>query len=425
MHLHELFTRLSPELPALLALTQRKPSLTSQAQVISWLETSGQIDQLYALSEAHGVSLLMYRGLTSIPDKPAALAKLSTRLAKELTEKAILYEFIYPGQLARLLAELGNEGVETIVVKGYAWGQVIYQQPALRPYNDFDLLVRESQLEIAEQVLTRLGYWPDETQFSRAWYRAHHHHLAPFVHQHYLPVEVHWGLVTPGSRIMVLVETVWKHAQRLEIHGVTTYTLSLEHALIYLCIHAISTHLFEMGLRGLCDVQELIAVHGDIVNWNTVFETSQQWRCERHVYLMLQLVSVAFGIPLPQTVLRRLREQDIAPSFLEYCVVNVLATAITGLPRSSGLAQVWQETNPFYRLRLAIRQFLPSRSTVAKQYDLNVDDPKVWLFYPCWQLLLLRRHFKTTWQLFQSNQETLEKARREATRRQLISWLEQ
>ena len=410
--------RLPPELPLLLALTRRQLPPDVEGQITAWLAAGGQPNQLYALAETHGLEMLLYRGLAALRDN--SLADLTARLEHTLTENAVLYEFVYPGQLAALLDALERAGVETLVLKGFALGQTVYGQAVLRPYGDFDLLVRESWLETAEQALIALGYQPDESQASRAWYRAHHHHLAPLVHPTHLPVEIHWGLVTPGSSIVVNVDDVWAEARPLEVSGVWTRVLSPEHLLVYLCIHAVQTHLFEMGLKPLCDVRELL--DASALDGKRVAETCHRWRCERHVSLMLRLLELVSGVRPP--VSATLGQAEIDPPLLDYCLDNLLTTAVAGLPESSGLVRAWQERQPRRRLRYVITRLLPSRETVADEYQLSAHSPKVWLHYPRWQWMMLRRHFKTAMRLLRGDPAALAEARDEAVRRELLAWLD-
>lgn len=419
------FDELSPELRILLFCMHWSPSDSQREQVIAQLSSGVNHESLYALAEEHGLQMLLYRGLAPLSAQLPNLEELVQRLGQELTVGAVLYEFVYPQALADILKALSEAGVDTVLLKGYALGQMLYNQPTLRFYSDFDLLVRVEQLDAAERQMTVLGYEPDEQQYPRTWYRENHHHLAPFVRDGSLPVEVHWNLVEPAvsGHMQIDLDSIWTESRSFNVNDVTTRILCLEHLLVHLSIHAVTIHFFEMGLKPLCDVCTLLERYGERLDWDKLIRTSLDWRCGRQVYLMLRLVSELFEIKLPEAALRRLSPEDIAPSFLEYSLVNVLSTAIVGLPESSGLAQIWQEKNAVHRWRFIARQLFPPRVSISEQYGLQPRDPRLWLYYPGWQFKFIQRHLKNALRLLRADHATLESARYEAMRRELSEWL--
>lgn len=54
---------------------------------------------------------------------------------------------------------LAAAGVPVILLKGIAYAGTVYPDPAHRPMSDIDLLVRPSDIALAERTLARLGYW--------------------------------------------------------------------------------------------------------------------------------------------------------------------------------------------------------------------------------------------------------------------------
>jgi putative nucleotidyltransferase-like protein len=419
------FDNLPSELQILLFCIRHNPSDAQREKVVLLLRAGVSDERLYSLAAAHGLQMLLYRGLIPLRTQIHALEGLLKRLEQELTSSAILYEFIYPQELADILTALVGAGIDTLMLKGHALGQMLYDHLSLRPYGDFDILIRVEQLKAAEQQMAALGYTPDESQYPDAWYRENHHHLAPYIRAGSLSVEIHWNLVESkvSNPIQIDLETLWKQAQPFNVNGVTTRILCPEHLLIHLSIHAVTIHFFEMGLRPLSDVCALLERYSESLDWERLVQTSLSWRCERQVYLMLRLVSELFEINLPDTILQRLSLDGIAPSFLEYSLTNILSMAIVGLPESSGLAQVWQEKDSTHRFVAIAKRLFPPRALVAAQYGFHAGDMRIWLYYPRWQVNLIRRHFKNALHLLRAEREVLERARYETMRRELLEWL--
>ncbi len=87
---------------------------------------------------------------------------------------------VFHEALREALAMLADRGIPTLVLKGAALAEIVYENIALRPMRDLDLMVRVSDLDEAARGIVALGYRPSEKYQSEAWYREAHHHLAPY-----------------------------------------------------------------------------------------------------------------------------------------------------------------------------------------------------------------------------------------------------
>lgn len=407
------------ELSLLIGCTAPGYTPEMRQHVTRLLDAPVNEDRLYELAKLHHLTMPLYRGLVRLN----IYSPLRARLEAEMTEQAIEYEFIYPQQLALVLAELHAAGIQTLVLKGHALGQMIYQQPVLRPYSDFDILVLPDALEQAAAALRRLGYYPEAGPDFPPDYHLHHHHLAPYLHPEWLPVELHWRLVVPSDTLHVDMDSVWANAQPMQVNGVDTRALLPEHLLIYLALHAVSNHLFDIGLRVLVDVNEVIAAC--TLDWQRVVATSREWGCARQLYIVLRMAHEVYDTGVPETVLHDLCPQGVAPELLIYCLTNMLNTTVAGLKQSSGLAEAWQVPDPALRWRQIISRLFPPSAEVAAAYGLDAGDWRRWLVYPRWQAALIRRHLTNALRLVRADPVLLESARQEAIRRDLLEWVAQ
>ncbi len=409
--------RQTPELDFLVLCTHRQiTEFVRQRAHQLW--TSGlDHSYLYQLARFHHLDMLLYHGLVRLGIE----SPLRDQLADDLTQHAVLYEFIYPQQLAALLAGLQKANVPALLLKGHALGRYVYEQPALRPYIDFDLLIPLEQSETALNVLASLGYRADDTFDYPADYHMQHHHFAPQVHAEWLTVELHWRLVTPLGGVHVDLDSVWANSQTVEINGVPARILSPEHCLIYLALHGINTHLLDVGLKALCDVAQVIAAGP--LDWDKITAVCHDWHCARQVWLMLRLVSEFYGEVVPSEVFTALCPQGIPTTLLRYSLSNVLNAAAAGLEQSAGLAQVWQMPDPARRWQMILGRFFPPSSQIAQNYQLDPHDWRRWFYYPRWQATLIRRHGRTAFSLLRADPEIIEQARQEKSRQDLIAWV--
>lgn len=409
-----------PEMQFLVLCLHRQltPAQKHKAHALAQGGIDGQ--KLYDLAMDSDLPMLLYRGLLQLQPLPA-LADLLARLESVFTSNAIYYEFVYPQQLKQIAAACASAGAETLLLKGYILGQTIYEQPALRPYGDFDILVHEADLDTAEQQLVALGYYADESQHPRGWYRQHHHHLAPYLHNEWLPVEVHWDLSYNLYRtaVHVSLDEVWAQSQVVRIDEVEARTLCPEHNLIYMCIHAVNIHLFSMGLKPLCDVAELLSQYSAQLDWEAVISASQRWGCARHVCLMLSLVSGIFEVELPPAVLDRLVQGGFDPDYVDYSIASILSDVEV----EWGLGLIMQQVGLRRKWFAVSRRFFPTRERVARRYGQRADSPLVWLYYPVWYGGLIQRFTGSLWRLMRNRQTAAAFSHHESTRARLLNWL--
>jgi hypothetical protein len=413
-----LLSKAAPDTEWALLIDCTAPQLSLETRQRALHQLAAGVDEgrLYALAQAQQMTMLLYRGLLSLnADLP-----LRDRLDAEMTGQAVLYEFVYPQQLEAVLSALHAAGVETLVLKGHALGQMIFRQPVLRPYSDFDILVLPDKLEQAAIVLKEMGFFPDSDPAFTPDYHLNHHHIVPYLHTEWLPVEVHWRLVSGPAQVDM--DAVWAGAQPMVVGNVGTLALLPEHLLIYLALHA-AMHLFDMGLRALADVNEVMAVCS--LDWDQVVRTSREWRCARQVYVLLRMVCALYGADrVPERVLHDLCAEGIEPELLGYCLSNMRETAVGGLKQSSGLAEVWLTGSPARRWRSMVKRLFAPSAEVAAAYGLAAGNWRRWLLYPRWQAALIQRHLPSLSGLVRADPTVVEKARQETIRRDLLAWME-
>lgn len=85
----------------------------------------------------------------------------------EAHRRSLVSHGIHYRWLERVLERLEAEGVEAVVWKGAALGNLLYPDAASRQIGDLDLLVRAGERAAAEGVLAALGFTPERP--SEAW----------------------------------------------------------------------------------------------------------------------------------------------------------------------------------------------------------------------------------------------------------------
>lgn len=225
-----------------------------------------------------------------------------------------LYNTVMLRELGEVLEALERGGVRPVVLKGAALAGRLYRNVGLRTLSDLDLLVRPSDLPVADQALRRRGYAQRVDPRFRSLYR-HHHHTAPYAPPRGHPrVELHTGLVSPDHGLHPDLERMRARCRQAAFHRVQAAILCPEDQLLHVCLHLSLSDRFVRGLKDLLDIDGLVRESADL-DWDLFLATVEDAGLGRPVLYALGLAGHCLHTPLPRAVMRRLRRHRLP--FLE------------------------------------------------------------------------------------------------------------
>ncbi len=171
----------------------------------------------------------------------AQLSPASRHQVDEMQRKAKFSSFVWIETLKSTLAAFHADDIPVIALKGPSLAERIYGDPSLRTCVDLDLLVRNSDLARAENLLTGVGFIPNShaDDYHRPWSRQG------------INLELHHNVENPRA-FDFNVEAAWARAIPAEFHGASLWLMAPADELLYLCLHAVR-HRFER----LCLVLDL------------------------------------------------------------------------------------------------------------------------------------------------------------------------
>lgn len=151
---------------------------------------------------------------------------------EEIGRQARFSAFLWSSTLKSTLAAFHRAGLPVISLKGPWLAERLYGDSALRSCRDLDLLVRQSDLRQAEDLLSELGFLPDgrRDDYHRPWRRD-------------CIVELHHNVENPLAFDLGM-EDVWTRAQLAQFNGVPARLLAPADELLFLCLHAVR-HRFD------------------------------------------------------------------------------------------------------------------------------------------------------------------------------------
>jgi hypothetical protein len=209
----------------------------------------------------------------------------------------------------RILPALQEADISAIVLKGPVLSRLVYPDPALRPYSDIDLNVREpDELRVVETLLgVGLEEVPHGAEVERLTH-AHHVHGGGAFHRVFLAptggvmVELHLDPLQMGLR-PTREAARWERAQPMdELPG--ALMLSLEDQIIQLSVH-VHKHGFNR-LIWLKDLDLLVRTYGDELDWHAIRAGAGAEGVAGSVWYALSLAAAVLATPVPAGPLRSL-----------------------------------------------------------------------------------------------------------------------
>jgi len=182
-------------------------------------------------------------------------------------------------QLGGILMEFKNLGIRALLLKGPALSRSAYPDPAMRIYNDIDLLVHPGDMEKAGKALKDLGYEKEEGTFAFGLRRFHcEEEFAHTRRKDYLKIELHWQTHYFFSlNQSVTVPELFSRSLSVKSASFTFETLSPADAVLNSAIHMALTHRREIKLIWIYDVYLLLKRLVSMDDWRELRKRSVDW----------------------------------------------------------------------------------------------------------------------------------------------------
>lgn len=261
---------------------------------------------LLQLAAWHRVMPLLYRSLRGAPSQAVPESVLTQ--IEAYVRAAAGNSLFLTGELLRLLKRFEAQGIPAIPFKGSALAFFLYGDPALRQFNDLDILLHQEDLPAAKTLMLSLGYQP-EYQLTR---RQEKIYLQNRFHDRFtlargdtrINVELHWDIMPGDFPFHPDWKGIWERCEPLSLASATMTTLSPEDLLLFLCMHG-SKHSWER-LQWLCDVAQLVRCHATM-DWGKVMEQAKTSIGQQMLFLGLFLANDILGTPIPRELEQKIQ----------------------------------------------------------------------------------------------------------------------
>ena len=244
-------------------------------------------------------------------------------------------------QVGRVLEQ---EGIQTMALKGVAYLAASLPPHRWRSLSDIDLLVREQDIDRAEQALKRSGWGPsgEFDNYDQHYYRDWMHEVPPLRHHsRETEVDMHHNLAPPVSRIRIDAALLWDGSIALgEPDGRPVRILGEADMLLHNAVHLFMNDELRGGLRDVVDFRDLFEhfVQRDPRFERRLLARARELGCGRPLYYAVstaqRLVGLAPSAGFLGEVERDAPAYPIAP-LMAWLIEQVLAPRRLGSLRSA------------------------------------------------------------------------------------------
>jgi hypothetical protein len=344
-----------------------------------------RIDQqsLLDLCKAEDLGALCFHRLSRSAwrdDWPASLCDALSETARVQTGA----ELLRGRETRAVLDALSSAGVRSILIKGTPLAYTVYEAPVLRPRDDTDLLVAETDVAAARQVMTSLGY-ATTVHCSDLFSQFEVQKLDRFGVCH--AFDVHWKISTqPVFADVLTYREMLPHAVPVPALGAAAIAPSHVDALLFACIHPVMHHQNAERFLWTYDTH-LLASRLTPGGFDDFARRATRKRVAAVCAHELRLAQTLFGTAVPPDVIGALSSAADEPS-AEYLASqrrwhDELASSLRGLPRFAD------------RVKLMRHVLLPSPGYMLGAYGLRGKPLAPWLL----PALYVHRNVRGAWKI--------------------------
>ncbi|MBI4001092.1 MAG: nucleotidyltransferase family protein [Nitrospira defluvii] len=282
-------------------------------------------DLVWHLAKTNGVVPLVYQNLVKIC--PSVIPSGTHEALRRHIQANALLNTLLAKELVTVLEALAAKGIRAIPFKGVTLAQTAYGDFSLRECADLDLIVDQSSIPLARQVLWSQGY-----QLTSKDERSQCESDEPYnffqKKNGIVAVDLQWVMARQHFAFRLDRGVFWTRLKPVHLPGKSILGLCPEDLLILLCVHG-SKHGWEQ-LKWVCDVAELIH-RRKTLDWSRVLFQAGEWGCRRMVLLGLAVAANLFDIRVPKAVLQEIQSDPDIPTCVRHMPKELLKNPQEGI----------------------------------------------------------------------------------------------
>lgn len=308
----------------------------------------------YSLSQSGKIDLLT---------KESQLALRKSYLAV-LSKNMKIY-----GELAKLLERLNDEEIPVIVLKGAALAELLYENIAIRPMQDIDLIAKGDDIKRINDILLELNWENQEHLSTSGFHKEFSKHIS-YVTGRVL-MEIHPKLYEFPKL------DPWANAVSAKICSNNTFILGKEDFFLHLCIH-LEDHYrtgLETNLIWYIDIANFLQRYQDDINWDYVAKISSESKFDGIIHSILREINQSFNGSIPDHIINKFTadKSDLSIEKVFNHVSNPIKHFFALMAEVSGPRNASLKNRAF----IIFRNIFPCKAYMVEKYEIKNEN----LFY--------------------------------------------
>lgn len=222
--------------------------------------------------------------------------------------------------VTRLLPHFNQAGIDTMLLKGAALLQTVYQEKPVRFCIDLDLLIHPENLSKAQTLLGELGYRPNRlSHFPSEW---HERELGLMLNREFtfshpqkgIAVDLHTEPFDESPAFRLKPNWLWEEAVPIKMDGAFAFlpepTRLFIHLLFHLVKHAGSG---DPCLGWLADLDECLLFFGEEIDGGFCRTAIQDSPSSSRMLEVLAFLDSYLGSPLPEKLQQMIKTRGVDP----------------------------------------------------------------------------------------------------------------
>ena len=400
--------------PAILLLCLRvEPAETKVARLREL--TDKDWEDILKVAKSQGIAAILFHSLKPLQPALNIPEQILDGLRQSYLNSSARSMRLFKN-LLQIITIFNRENIPVILLKGAHLAKFVYENPALRPMSDIDLLAKEDDLLKIHHLLIENGFSTLE-QDQGAILR----HTAPYKKNNFPALEVHYNIAILPNNKSIESADLWERAQKLTLEGVNIMTLSPEDLLLHLCAHTAIQHGFDNGLTPYFDIRQTLEQYNEILKWEILVGRAKEWGLERSVDLMLLLTDKFIGLPLPEQISNTIKSDQELRDALKIAEELIFKRGPGVTP---SIARLFEGQGWRVKLRYFSQRAFPSEQvmTIGKK-KTAISRLKLFRLYYVHLQNLYRKYWKIIWLGLRRNPETVAALENQNKRNELRDWL--
>ena len=339
-----------------------------------------------ASAYAHGVYPLAARSLKTVSSVPEYIKTTLKITNLDIARR----NMAMTSELLRIMKLLKGHGIKALAIKGPVLSQIIHGDIAIRQYADIDILIEQSDLWKAAQLLTKNGlifehdlkFLKNKTLLKIA------KDITLSNEARNIHIELHWKLFDGKIFAKSNLKLFHESSTHCTINRISIDTLDHTVNLLFLLAHG-SKHMWER-MEWIVDIDRILRTHSDI-DWDLMMNSAEAMGIKPMIDLGLLVVHKMFATVIPKECITT--DVQLIDNAVETLLSNILGNKI--ILAEEEFLRDWRDIGlEEIRNKILYQKLRRFKLSTHEIYEMNLPtflSPIYYLFL--WKRLFLGKYF--------------------------------